>query len=240
MRIVLKYGGSSVATLEKISKIANYIKELKEKIDEIVVVVSAMGKTTDELLKKAYSLASVPNKREIDMLISTGEQQSAALLSLSLNSIGCNAISYTGYQIGLKTFGEHGNSEIVSIDKEFLENQLKEQKIVIVAGFQGVNESGDITTLGRGGSDTTAVALAGILGCECKIYTDVDGVYIDDPKKNSLATKIEKISYDEMAKMSRNGAKVMEAKAVMIGKKYGVPIFVGESLGSEKGTYIVE
>ena len=240
MRVVLKYGGSSVATLEKISKIANYIKELKEKVDEIVVVVSAMGKTTDELLKKAYSLTETPNKREIDMLISTGEQQSAALLSLSLNSIGCNAISYTGHQIGLRTIGEYGNSEIVSIDKNFLEKQLKEQKVVIVAGFQGVNDNGDITTLGRGGSDTTAVALAGVLGCECRIYTDVDGVYTDDPRKNNLATKIEKISYDDMEKMSKNGAKIMETKAVIIGRKYKVPIFVGESLGSEKGTYIVE
>ena len=233
MRVVLKYGGSSVATLEKISKIADYIKELKEKIDEIIIVVSAMGKTTDELLKKAYSLARTPNKREIDMLISTGEQQSAALLSIALNSIGCDATSYTGYQIGLRTVGEYGNSEIISIDKNFLEKQLKEQKVVIVAGFQGVNDSGDITTLGRGGSDTTAVALAGVLGCECRIYTD-------DPRKNNLATKIEKISYDDMEKMSKNGAKVMETKAVVIGKKYKVPIFVGESLGSEKGTYIVE
>ncbi|MGL5520477.1 MAG: hypothetical protein ACRDA2_00270 [Cetobacterium sp.] len=240
MRVVLKYGGSSVATLEKISKIANYIKELKEKVDEIVVVVSAMGKTTDELLKKAYSLTETPDKREIDMLISTGEQQSAALLSLSLNSIECNAISYTGHQIGLRTIGEYGNSEILSIDKNFLEKQLKEQKVVVVAGFQGVNDIGDITTLGRGGSDTTAVALAGVLGCECRIYTDVDGVYTDDPRRNNLATKIEKISYDDMEKMSKNGAKVMETKAVMIGKKYRVPIFVGESLGNEQGTYIVE
>lgn len=240
MRVVLKYGGSSVATLEKILKIANYIKELKEKINEIVIVVSAMGKTTDELLKKAYSLSETPNKREIDMLISTGEQQSAALLSLSLNSIGCKAVSYTGYQIGLKTCGEYGNSEITSIDKNFLEKQLKDNKIVIVAGFQGVNDIGDITTLGRGGSDTTAVALAGVLGCECRIYTDVDGVYTDDPRKNAFATKIDKISYDEMEKISRNGGKVMETKAVMIGKKYKVPIFVGESLGNEKGTYIAE
>lgn len=238
MRLVLKYGGSSVATLEKISKIANYIKGLKERVEEIVVVVSAMGKTTDELLKKAFHFTDTPNKREIDMLISTGEQQSIALLSLALNSIGCEAISYTGYQIGLRTEGEHGDSEIVSIDKELLEKALKSNKVVIIAGFQGVNSLGDITTLGRGGSDTTAVALAGVLNCECKIYTDVDGVYTDDPRKNSQATKIERISYDEMEKMSRNGAKVMETKAVVIGKKYGVPIFVGESLGSENGTYI--
>lgn len=238
MRIVLKYGGSSVATLEKITKIANHIKLLKEKVDEIIVVVSAMGKTTDELLKKAFYFTDKPNKREIDMLISTGEQQSVALLSLALNSIGCEAVSYTGYQIGLKTEGEHGDSEIISINNEFLEKVLKEKKIIIVAGFQGVNNIGDITTLGRGGSDTTAVALAGVLKCDCKIYTDVDGVYTEDPKKNKLAKKIERISYDDMEKMSRNGAKVMETKAVVIGKKYGVSIFVGESLGDENGTYI--
>ncbi|MCQ8211871.1 hypothetical protein NON08_04835 [Cetobacterium somerae] len=238
MRVVLKYGGSSVATLEKIIKIANHIKLLKEKVDEIIVVVSAMGKTTDELLKKAFYFTDKPNKREVDMLISTGEQQSIALLSLALNSIGCEAVSYTGYQIGLKTEGEYGDSEIVSINNEFLEKILKEKKVIIIAGFQGINDVGDITTLGRGGSDTTAVALAGVLRCECKIYTDVDGVYTEDPKKNKLAKKIERISYDEMEKMSRNGAKVMETKAVIIGKKYGVSIFVGESLGSESGTYI--
>ena len=238
MRVVLKYGGSSVATLEQIAKIANYIKDLKERINEIVVVVSAMGKTTDELLKKAFYFTDEPDKREIDMLISTGEQQSISLLSVALNSIGCKAISYTGYQIGLKTNGEHGNGEIIDINSGFLEEKLKEGKIVIVAGFQGVNNMGDITTLGRGGSDTTAVALAGALKCECKIYTDVDGVYTEDPKKNSKAKKIEKISYDDMEKMSRNGAKIMETKAVIIGKKYRVPIFIGESLGSENGTYI--
>jgi aspartate kinase len=240
LRVVLKYGGSSVATLEKIEKIAKYIKELKEKINEIVIVVSAMGKTTDELLKKAQYFTSTPNKREIDMLITTGEQQSIALLSLALNSIGCDAISYTGYQIGLKTVGEYGDSEIIGVNVEFLEKNLKENKVIVVAGFQGVNEIGDITTLGRGGSDTTAVALAGMLKCECKIYTDVDGVYTDDPRKNVSAKKISTISYDEMETMSRNGAKVMETRAVMIGKKYRVPIFVGESLGNEKGTYILD
>ncbi|MGL5710681.1 aspartate kinase [Cetobacterium sp.] len=240
MRVVLKYGGSSVATLEKIEKIANYIKSLKEKVEEIVIVVSAMGKTTDELLKKAQYFSSTPNKRELDMLISTGEQQSIALLSLALNSIGCEAVSYTGYQIGLKTNGEHGDSEIISLDTELLEKTLKSNKVVIVAGFQGVNEIGDITTLGRGGSDTTAVALAGFLKCECKIYTDVDGVYTEDPRKSNTAKKISKISYDDMEKMSRNGAKVMETRAVMIGKKYGVSIFVGESLGSDNGTYIMD
>ena len=238
MRVVLKYGGSSVSTLEKIKKIAEYIKELKREIAEIVVVVSAMGKMTDELLEKAFYFSDTPNKRELDMLLSVGEQQSIALLSLALNSLGCEAISYTGLQVRINTSGEYGNSDIVKIDTELIEKALKENKIVVIAGFQGVNSIGDITTLGRGGSDTTAVAIAGVLGCECKIYTDVDGVFTDDPNKNSSAKKIDVISYDEMEKMALNGAKVMEVKAVRIGKKYGVPIYVGKSLGEKKGTYI--
>ncbi|MGL4867857.1 MAG: aspartate kinase [Cetobacterium sp.] len=240
MRIVLKYGGSSLSTLEKIQKVAKYIKEIKKNIDEIVIVVSAMGKKTNNLLKKAQYFGNNINKREVDMLLSIGEQESAALLSLALNGIDCEAVSYTGYQIGLKTVGEYCESEILEINTEFLKAKLNENKVLIIAGFQGVNEKNDITTLGRGGSDTTAVALAGALKCECKIYTDVDGVYTDDPKKNNLAKKIPKLSYEEMEYLSENGAKVMELKAVKIGKKYKVPIFVGESLGDENGTYITE
>lgn len=238
MRVVLKYGGSSVATIEKIKKIANYIKELKKKVEEIVVVVSAMGKTTDSLLKEAAEIGGELSAREIDMLLTIGEQKSIAMLSLALNSIGCEAISFTGLQVGIETFGEHRDSQIKSINTEKIEKELKSGKVVVVAGFQGVNEKGDITTLGRGGSDTTAVALAGRLGCECRIYTDVDGVYTEDPRKNSEAKKIDIISYDEMEKMSMNGAKVMEVRSVRIGKQFNVPIFVGESLGSEEGTWI--
>ncbi|WP_297599107.1 aspartate kinase [uncultured Cetobacterium sp.] len=240
MRVVLKYGGTSVGTLEKIQKIANYIKGLKNSFEEIVVVVSAMGKMTDELLNKAAFFTKEPDKREVDMLLSIGEQQSIALLSIALNSIGCEAVSYTGAQIGMKTFGEHGDSQIKSINIEKIEKRLKEKKVVVIAGFQGVNGRGDITTLGRGGSDTTAVALAGRLCCSCRIYTDVDGVYTEDPKKNNLAKKISKITYDEMEKMSACGAKIMELRSVKIGKKYRVPIFIGESLGSDDGTYIVD
>ncbi|MGL4909720.1 MAG: hypothetical protein ACRC4J_00765 [Cetobacterium sp.] len=240
MRIVLKYGGSSLSTLEKIQKVAKYIKKMKNSIDEIIVVVSAMGKKTNNLLKKAEYFGENLNKREIDMLLSVGEQESAALLSLALNTIECDSISYTGYQIGLKTIGKHCESEILEINTKFIEEKLNENKVLVIAGFQGLNEKNDITTLGRGGSDTTAVALAGLLKCECKIYTDVDGVYTDDPKKNNLATKIPKLSYADMEYLSENGAKVMELKAVKIGKKYKVPIFVGESLGDENGTYITE
>ncbi|MGL5971596.1 MAG: aspartate kinase, partial [Cetobacterium sp.] len=220
--------------------VAKYIKKMKNSIDEIIVVVSAMGKKTNNLLKKAEYFGENLNKREIDMLLSIGEQESAALLSLALNTIECDSISYTGYQIGLKTIGKHCESEILEINTKFIEEKLNENKILVIAGFQGLNEKNDITTLGRGGSDTTAVALAGLLKCECKIYTDVDGVYTDDPKKNNLATKIPKLSYADMEYLSENGAKVMELKAVKIGKKYKVPIFVGESLGDENGTYITE
>lgn len=238
MRVVLKYGGSSVATIEKIKKIANYIKELRKKIEEIVVVVSAMGKTTDGLLKEASEIGENLSLREIDMLLTTGEQKSIAMLSLALNSIECEAISFTGMQIGIETFGEYGNSQIKKINTKKIEKELKLGKVVVVAGFQGINEKGDITTLGRGGSDTTAVALAARLKCECRIYTDVDGVYTSDPRKDIKAKRIDVISYEDMEKMSINGAKVMEVRSVRIGKEYNVPIFVGESLGNEEGTWI--
>lgn len=240
MRVVLKYGGSSVETIEKIKKIAKYIKKLKEKIEEIVVVVSAMGKTTDSLIKEAESIGKNISDREMDMLLSIGEQKSVALLSMALNSIGCEAISFNGYQLGIETFGPHRDSQIKFIDIKKIEKTLKLGKVIIVTGFQGVNSEGDITTLGRGGSDTTAVALAGRLGCECRIYTDVDGVYTEDPRKNSLAQKIDVISYNDMEKMSASGAKVMELRSVRIGREYNVPIFVGKSLGDEKGTWIKE
>lgn len=238
MRVVLKYGGSSVESLEKIKNISKYIKELKNKIEEIVIVVSAMGKTTDSLLKEAEYFGTELNPREIDMLLTTGEQKSVAMLSLGLNSIGCNAISLTGWQAGIKTEGPHRDNQIVELKVDRIEQELKKGNVVVVAGFQGINSDGDITTLGRGGSDTTAVALAGALKCECRIYTDVDGVYTADPRVDKTAKKISEISYDEMEKMSMNGAKVMEVRSVRIGKKYNVPIFVGKSLGDDEGTWI--
>lgn len=240
MRLVLKYGGTSVGSLEKIKKIAEYIKELKDKVNEIVVVVSAMGKTTDILLEKARVLCGEPSKRELDMLMTVGEQESIALMSIALNGIGCPAVSYLGSQIKIETEGPYGDSQIKEINIEKIENDLAQNKVVIVAGFQGVNSEGDITTLGRGGSDTTAVALAGKLKCQCKIYTDVDGVYTEDPRKSKNAQKYKEISYNQMEKLSREGAQVMELRAVQIGHKYKVPIFIGKSLGSEEGTYISE
>lgn len=240
MRIVQKYGGTSVGTIEKIKDIAENLMEQKKQGKELVVVVSAMGKTTDALLAKAGSITSKPNKRELDRLLSVGEQETIALLTMALNEFGVEAISLTGYQAGIETTGIHTKSKIKSIDSKKVEKYLDEGKIVIVAGFQGINEAGDITTLGRGGSDTSAVALAASLNCECEIYTDVDGIYGVDPRAYSKAKKIDEISYEEMMEMSSLGAGIMEVRAVELGKKYGVPIYVGRTLSDKRGTMIVE
>ncbi len=240
MRVVQKYGGTSVGTIEKIKAIADHLIKLKNEKNEIVVVVSAMGKMTDELIKKAHEITDRPDRREMDMLVSTGEQQTTALLSMALKAKGHESISFTGSQAGIQTIGTHTKSKIKGIKKDRIEKHLKDGEIVIVAGFQGINESGDITTLGRGGSDTSAVALAGALECPCEIYTDVDGIYTCDPRVHKGAKKLEKISYEEMMEMSNLGAGVMEVRAVELGKKFNVPIYVGRSLGEKNGTYIVE
>lgn len=240
MRVVLKYGGSSVATIEKIQNIADYIIKLKNTYDEIVVVASAMGKTTDKLIGLAKEITNNPNQRELDSLMATGEQQTVALLSIALNSKGQKAISLTGFQADIKTSGVHTKNKIESISANKIEEYLRDGNVVIVAGFQGVNENGDITTLGRGGSDTSAVALAVALKCECRIYTDVDGIYSVDPRLYSKAKFLEKISYEEMMEMANLGAGVMETRAVELGKKFNIPIFVGRSLSETGGTYIME
>ena len=240
MRIVQKYGGTSVGTIEKIKTIADHLIKVQKEGNEVVVVVSAMGKMTDVLIGKAKEITDRPDRRELDMLMSTGEQQTIALLSMALKHKGQEAVSLTGSQAGIQTTGTHTKSKIKSINKDRIEKHLKDGKIVIVAGFQGINEAGDITTLGRGGSDTSAVALAGALGCQCEIYTDVDGIYTCDPRVHAGAKKIDKISYEEMMEMSNLGAGVMEVRAVELGKKFGVPIYVGRSLGEKNGTYIVE
>lgn len=240
MRVVLKYGGSSVATIEKIQKIAEYIIRLKEKYEDVIVVVSAMGKTTDRLISLAKEITENPSQRELDSLMATGEQQSIALLSIALNSKGQKAVSLTGFQAGIKTSGVHTKNKIESITACNIEGYLKDGNVVIVAGFQGINERGDITTLGRGGSDTSAVALAAALNCECRIYTDVDGIYSVDPRLYSKAKFLEKISYEEMMEMANLGAGVMETRAVELGKKFNIPIFVGRSLSETGGTYIME
>ena len=240
MRVVLKYGGSSVATIDKIKAIAEYIIKLKKtKYDEIVIVASAMGKTTNKLISLAKDISETPNQRELDSLLSTGEQQTVSLISMAINSMGTKAISLTGSQANILTSGVHTKSKIKSINTDRIKAYLNEGKVVIVAGFQGINEHGDITTLGRGGSDTSAVALATALKCECRIYTDVDGIYSVDPRLHPKAKFIEQLSYEEMMEMSNLGAGVMETRAVEIGKKYNVPIFVGKSLSESGGTYIM-
>lgn len=240
MRIVLKYGGSSVATIEKIQQIADYLIELKKEYEEIVVVASAMGKTTDGLIKLAKEITPNPNQRELDSLMSIGEQQTVALMAMALTAKGQKAISLTGYQAGIKTAGVHTKNKIQNISSERIERHLAEGNIVLVTGFQGINEAGDITTLGRGGSDTSAVALAVALKCECRIYTDVEGIYSVDPRVYPEAKFLDKISYEEMMEMANLGAGVMETRAVELGKKYNIPIFVGKSLSKTGGTYIME
>lgn len=235
--LVHKYGGSSVATIEKIMNIAKNLKELSKK-EKIAVIVSAMGKTTNNLISYAMSITDKPNKREMDRLLSIGENQTISLLSIALNSLGVKAVSLTGEQLNIFTKGIHTKSRIYSIDKDMLEEKLKENDIVVIAGFQGINEYKDVTTLGRGGSDTTAVAIASVLKCPCYIFTDVEGIYSIDPRIYSKAKKLEKISYEEMMELAYLGAGVMEPRAVELGYKYKVPIYVAKTLSSEKGTLI--
>ncbi len=238
MVIVHKYGGSSVATTDKIMEIAKYLGGVKEQGHDVIVVVSAMGKRTDALISLAKEITKDPDKRELDRLMSTGEQTTIALLAIALKSLGYDAISLTGVQAGIKTSGHHTKNVIDSVDTDKINEFLKEGKIVIVAGFQGVNSRGDVTTLGRGGSDTSAVALAAALGAKCEIYTDVDGIYSIDPRVYKEAKKLPLISYDEMMELAFLGAGVMEPRAVELGKKYGVEIYVGKSLGEKNGTII--
>ncbi|CVH76717.1 Aspartokinase [Clostridiales bacterium CHKCI006] len=235
---VLKFGGSSVATIEKIQSIAAYLKE-RAKQEKMVVVVSAMGKTTNHLIELAHAISANPNQRELDRLLSIGEQQTIALLAMALWEIEVPAVSLTAYQVGIRTTGYHTKSTIKQVETETLLDQLDSHEVVIVAGFQGINYLNDITTLGRGGSDTTAVALAAALGCDCEIYTDVAGIYTMDPRVYPQAKKIKEISYYEMMEMASLGSKVMEPRSVELGQKYGVKIYVGKTLSDEEGTYIM-
>ena len=235
---VLKFGGSSVATIEKIQSIAAYLKE-RAKQEKMVVVVSAMVKTTNHLIELAHAISANPNQRELDRLLSIGEQQTIALLAMALWEIEVPAVSLTAYQVGIRTTGYHTKSTIKQVETETLLDQLDSHEVVIVAGFQGINYLNDITTLGRGGSDTTAVALAAALGCDCEIYTDVAGIYTMDPRVYPQAKKIKEISYYEMMEMASLGSKVMEPRSVELGQKYGVKIYVGKTLSDEEGTYIM-
>jgi aspartate kinase len=236
--LVLKFGGSSVGSIEKMKKIASKIADIRTKDKDLVIVVSAMGKTTNSLVEMANEAVANPSKREMDMLLATGEQVSISLLALILNDMGIPALSLTGFQAGIRTEGIHTKNKIVDVSDHKIKAFLDEGKVVIIAGFQGINESGDITTLGRGGSDTTAVAIAAKLGCRCEIYTDVDGIYTTNPALYPEAKKLDEISYMEMAELAHLGAKVMEPRSVEIGQKYGIEILVASAHGRNQGTLI--
>jgi aspartate kinase len=238
--IVQKYGGTSVETIEKIKGIAERIVKRKAEGNDMVIVVSAMGKTTDTLVRMAYDITPDPHRRELDVLMATGEQVSMSLLSIALNHLGVDAVSFTGQQLGIKTEGSHTKSRIAEISEETIRKELQKGKIVIAAGFQGVNEDNEITTLGRGGSDTTAVALAAKLEAQCEIYTDVDGIYTIDPRLYPSARKLEYISYEEMLEMASSGASVMHSRSIELAEKYKVPVLVALNTGDIPGTIIKE
>ncbi|MBW9144704.1 aspartate kinase [Clostridium sp. CM027] len=238
--VVQKYGGSSVGTTEKIKGIAQSIVKRKNEDTDLVIVVSAMGDTTDDLLSLSKGIGEKPDKRELDVLLSTGEIISSALLAMAIKGLGYDAISYTAYQIGIKTSGQYGKALIEDIHGGRIKKSLKEGKIVIVAGFQGINGEGDITTLGRGGSDTTAVALAVKLNGRCEIYTDVSGIYSVDPRAYSAAKKLDEIEYEEMLELASLGAQIMHSRSIELAQKYSIPIYVGLSNSDIKGTVIKE
>jgi len=240
--LVHKYGGSSVATTNQIMDIAKHLKNIIDKENrKIIVVVSAMGKTTNSLIEKANEITSKPVKREMDALLSTGECVSAPLLSIALNSIKVKTLSLNGLQAGIKTSGDYSKSYINSINTKKLKTLLKTYDVIVITGFQGVNAIGDITTLGRGGSDTTAVALACALKCPCEIYTDVEHIYTFDPRIIPNAKPIENLSYEEMIELALGGAKVLEPRSVELAKKYNIPIYLGKSLETKKrGSFVMK
>lgn len=237
--VVLKFGGSSVADNIKLNIVAEKIKSFYEENKKVVVVVSAQGKTTDGLIKEAMSLSSVPNERELDVLLSTGEQISMAKVAILLNRLGMPAISLTGWQAGIYTNNTNQDAIIEDIDTSRIEKELDKGKIVIVAGFQGINPNMDITTLGRGGSDTTAVAIAAKLkASKCYIFSDVDGVYTTDPRQTKVARKINTLSYTEMLDIADEGAKVLHNRCVEVGEKFNIPIIAKSTFNDNEGTVI--
>jgi len=239
--IVQKFGGSSVADAERLMNVARRIVDTYRQGNQLVVVLSAQGDTTDELIEKAMEISENPSKREMDMLLSTGEQISIALMAMAIEKLGYQAVSLTGQQVGIYTNSFHTHARIENIDGKRVKDELEAGKIVLVAGFQGVNEHGDITTLGRGGSDTTAVALAAALKADlCEIYTDVDGIYTADPRIVPDARKLKDISYDEMLELASLGARVLHNRSVELAKKYNVNMEVRSSLNDHDGTLIKE
>jgi aspartate kinase len=239
--IVQKFGGSSVANVERIQNVAKRVVSYKKKGFDLVVVVSALGDTTDELITLAHEINTEPSEREMDMLLSTGEQISVSLLAMAIHKLGYEAISFTGAQVGIITDAIHTRARILKINADRIKEALTQGKIVIVAGFQGVTLNQDITTLGRGGSDLTAVALAKELNAsECEIYTDVEGVYTTDPRIELKAKKLNEITYDEMLEMASLGAQVMQSRSIEVAKKFNVPIHVRSSFSGNPGTRIIK
>ena len=241
MLIVKKFGGTSVADKERMFNVANRCIEEYKKGNDVVVVLSAMGKYTDELISKAHDMDERPPKREMDMLLTIGEQMSVSLMAMAMHTLGVPAISLNAFQVTMHTTSSHQNARLKRIDTERIRRELDARRIVIVTGFQGVDKYDDYTTLGRGGSDTTAVALAAALHADaCEIYTDVDGVYTADPRKVPTARKLKEITYDEMLDLATSGAGVLHNRSVEMAKKYGVPLVVRSSLNNSEGTVVKE
>jgi aspartate kinase len=239
--IVQKYGGSSVANAEKVMNVANRIVNTYLEGNRVVVILSAQGDTTDDLIEKAREITENPSKREMDMLLTTGEQISVALMAMAIHKLGYKAVSFTGHQVGIKTNSMYNNARIESVDGSKIREALDDGNIVIVAGFQGIDEKGNITTLGRGGSDTTAVAIAAALNADlCEIYTDVDGVYTADPRIVPEARKLKEIDYGEMLELASLGARVLHNRSVELAKKYNVNMIVRSSLNNNEGTLVKE
>ncbi len=241
MLVVKKFGGTSVANKERIYNVANRCIEEYKKGNDVVVVLSAMGKYTDELISMAQDINPNPPKREMDMLLTIGEQMSVALMSMAMANLGVPSVSLNGFQVAMHTTSVYSNARIKRIDCERIRNELEQHKIVIITGFQGVNKYDDYTTLGRGGSDTTAVALAAALHADkCEIFTDVDGVYTADPRIVKNARKLDKVTYDEMLELATLGAGVLHNRSVELAKKYGVQLVVRSSLNTNEGTIVKE
>ena len=241
MLIVMKFGGTSLQDQERMLTAAQRAVRLHEQGDQVVVVVSAQGHTTDRLVAAALEMDPQPSKREMDAYLAAGEQISAGLMAMAIQTLGQPAVSLTGYQAGLMTDDVHGNAKVLGLQGDRMRAELEQGKIVVVTGFQGINADGDITTLGRGGSDTTAVALAAFLQADlCRIYTDVDGVYDKDPRKFTDAVKYERIGYGDMLSLARQGAQVLHDRSVELAMEYKVPIQVLSSFRPGPGTMVTE
>ncbi len=241
MLIVKKFGGTSVANKERIFNVARRCIEDYQKGNDVVIVLSAMGKYTDELISMAKDINEIPPKREMDMLFTIGEQMSVALMAMAMNKLGVPAVSLNAFQVAMHSTSNYGNARLKRIDTERIKHELEQRKIVVITGFQGVNKYDDYTTLGRGGSDTTAVALAAALHADkCEIYTDVDGVYTADPRKVKAARKLDAVTYDEMLELATLGAGVLHNRSVELAKKFGVQLVVRSSLNTSEGTVVKE